>query len=291
MKKIKKTIGLIGCGNMGSAILAGLIKNRIARARQIYIYDGIRAKMNSLSRSFGVKRAKDNRDLIRKTQIVILAVKPQDLRRMAEEIRNLLTSNHVIISILAGTPIQKLKRVLGTKLAVVRAMPNLGAQVGEAITAITSANHSALRPFRRPRKRTKRPNAGRALAALRLAQIIFLGCGEVIELPEKHFDLVTAVSGSGPAYFFLMMELLAKAAERKGISKQAARLLAVQTALGAARLACEASDSPELLRKKVTSKKGTTDAALKYLWKKKFPSAFLGAIDQAVKRARQLSKL
>ena len=269
MKKIQKMIGLIGSGNMGSAILAGLIKNRIAPRNQIYVYDGVRSKMNSVSRNFGVKGAKNNRDLVRKTKIILLAVKPQDLRRVGEEIRNALTSNHVVISILAGTPVQKLKRVLGTKPLLVRAMPNLGARVGEAITAITSTSRSALR----------------------FTQIIFSGCGEVIQLPEKHFDLVTAVSGSGPAYFFLMMELLAKAAERRGISKQAARLLAVQTALGAARLAHEASDSPERLRKKVTSKKGTTDAALRYLWKKKFPSIFSGAIDQAVKRARQLSKL
>ena len=269
MKKIQKNIGLIGAGNMGSAILAGLIKNRIASRHQIYVYDEARAKMNSVSRTFGVKRAKNNLELVKKSRIVLLAVKPQDLREVGGEIRKVLNSNHIVISILAGTPIQKLKRVLGTKPAVVRAMPNLGAQVSQSMTAVTGGNRSALQS----------------------AEVIFSGCGQVIQLPEKHFDLVTAISGSGPAYFFLLMELLAKAAERKGISKGAARLLAVQTAFGAALLAERSLRTPEELRKQVTSKKGTTDAALRYLEKKKFSQTFLNAIDQAVKRARQLSKL
>ena len=159
--------------------------------------------------------------------------------------------------------------ILGTKPAVVRAMPNLGAQVSQSMTAVTGENRSALQS----------------------AEVIFSGCGQVILLSEKHFDLVTAISGSGPAYFFLLMELLAKAAERKGISKGAARLLAVQTAFGAALLAERSIRTPKELRKQVTSKKGTTDAALRYLEKKKFSQTFLSAIDRAVKRARQLSKL
>jgi pyrroline-5-carboxylate reductase len=269
MKKINKTIGLIGSGNMGSAILAGLIKNRIVLRNQIYVYDGVRSKMNAVSRTFGVKRAKNNADLARKCKVIVLAVKPQDLNEMAYEIRPVLTSGHMVISILAGTPIQKLKRVLGAKPSLVRAMPNLGAQAGESITALTGGNRSACH----------------------LARAIFSACGAVVQLPERHFDLVTAVSGSGPAYFFLIMELLQKAAERKGIPRQAARALAVQTALGSAQLARQSVHVPEVLRKQVTSKKGTTEVALAFLGKKKFSNIFLGAIDQAVKRARQLSKL
>jgi pyrroline-5-carboxylate reductase len=225
--------------------------------------------MKAVSRSFKVKMAKNNRDLVKSIQIIILAVKPQDLYRVGNGIRPSLKSSHIVISILAGTPIQKLKQVLGPKPLLVRAMPNLGAKVGESITALAGTNRSAIG----------------------FAQAIFSGCGKVIKLPEEHFDLVTAVSGSGPAYFFLIMELLAKACERKGMSGHSAHLLSVQTALGAAKLAQDSFHSPEELRKQVTSKKGTTDAALRFLWKKKFPNIFQGAIDQAVRRARQLSKL
>ena len=265
---IRKRIGIIGCGNMGRAIISGVLKNRIANRKQIFIFDAVRSQMARAAHSFKVRQAKSNRDLAGRADIILLAVKPQDLKTVASEIRGLVRSHQIVVSILAGTPITKLKRLLGMRPLLVRAMPNLGAQVGEAITAIAGANR----------------------AALNAAELIFSGCGRVIRLPERHFDLVTAVSGSGPAYFFLLMELLSKAARQGGIPSAAARLLAVQTALGAARLAQMSSDSPEELRQKVTSKKGTTDAALRFLWKKKFGAIFIQGIRQAVKRARQLSR-
>ena len=224
--------------------------------------------MISASRTFGVKKVKSNLDLVNRTDIVILAVKPQDIHPVAREVRDHLRSNQAIISILAGTPIGKLRRFFGARVLIVRAMPNLGAQVGEAITAVTSSSSSALR----------------------LAETIFSGCGQVIRIPEKFFDLVTAVSGSGPAYFFLLMELLSKVAVAGGIPEKSARLLAVQTALGAGKLAQISADSPELLRKKVTSKKGTTEAALKFLVQHQFPKLFAAAVRRAVRRAGELSK-
>lgn len=268
MKRLNQTIGLIGSGNMGSAILAGLLRRRIARPGQIWIYDSVSSKAKSTAKRFGVRAAKSNLDLARRTNIILLAIKPQDLKTVAGEIRFALRSNQTVVSILAGTPVSKLKRLL-KKATVVRAMPNLGAQVGESVTAVTSSS---------PR-------------GLSIAETIFSGCGEVIRLSEKHFDLVTAVSGSGPAYFFLIMEILTQAARKGGISAKAARLLAVQTALGAAKLAQDSSDSPETLRKKVTSKKGTTEVALKFLFKKGFHKTFSEAIRRAVLRARELSRI
>ena len=254
---------------MGSAVLAGLLRNHISSPKQIFVFDSLKSKMKSVSRAFRTRSTKNNLDLVRRAKIILLAIKPQDLASVAGEIQTALRSEQTVISILAGTPISKLKRFLGNRAAIVRAMPNLGAQVGEAVTAVTSSDRSALR----------------------LAEIIFLGCGKVVKLSEKHFDLVTAVSGSGPAYFFLMMELLAQAARKGGISGQAAQLLAVQTALGAGKLAQSSVHSPEALRKMVTSKKGTTDAALKLLFQKKFPKIFEAALFRAVQRARELSKI
>ena len=254
---------------MGSAILKGLISGKISGSKQIFIYDADSSKMNSVSKKYRVHKATSNQDLIRRCQIILLAVKPQEFSQVAREIRFELGPEHIVISILAGTPISKIKKNLNSHCQISRAMPNLGALVGEAITAVTSTSSQA--------------------ASVALA--IFSGCGKVIKLNERYFDLVTAVSGSGPAYFFLLMELLSQAAQKGGLSKEAADLLAIQTAVGAAQLTKTSAKRPGELRQMVTSKKGTTEAALKYLSKKGFSQIFIQAVGQAEKRAKQLSQL
>ncbi len=253
---------------MGSAILKGILSKKIAGSKQIIIFDSDKSKISSVSKKFSVRRAAGNKDLVEQADIVVLAVKPQEFKTVADQIRSQLNSNQVVISILAGTPVAKIKKYL-IRGRIVRAMPNLGAQVAEGITAITSSDRQALK----------------------ISEIIFSGCGKVIRLNERHFDLVTAVSGSGLAYFFLLMELLARVANQNGLSKQEANLLAIQTAVGAAQLAQNSSYDPETLRKMVTSKKGTTDAALRHLEKKGFSKIFIEAIHQAMKRSKQLSKM
>ena len=268
MKRLSKTIGIIGCGNMGSAILSGLLRNHIAKSDQVCVYDSILSKMAALSKKFRVRKAKSNSDLVRRVQIVLLAIKPQDLHTVAQGLRGSFRSGQFLVSILAGTPIRKLQKAFGNRPVIVRAMPNLGAQVGEGITVLTSSS---------------RPG-------LNIGETIFSGCGRTINLSEGYFDLVTAVSGSGPAYFFLLMELLIQAARKGGIPEKAARLLAIQTALGAGKLAQLSPHSPGVLRKMVTSKKGTTDAALRFLSKNGFSRIFISAISRAVQRARELSR-
>ena len=267
-KKLGKSFGLIGCGNMGNAILAGLLTKGIVSSNQIFVFDSDGVKVRSAARKFRIKAARNNADLVRLVDVILLAVKPQDLKMVGNEIRAELTPRQTVISILAGTPIQKMRRALGSRVMVVRAMPNLGAQVGDAVTAITSSDRSALR----------------------IAELIFSGCGRVVKLSECYFDLVTAVSGSGPAYFFLMMELLCQVAEKEGLSKKTAEALAIGTALGAARLAQVSRYSPVRLRKMVTSKKGTTEAALRYFAKKGFSRIFIDGVRKAILRARELSR-
>lgn len=276
MKTLKEKIGFIGCGNMGSAILEGLLKNRIVTAKQISVFDPDSQKLKSIQKKFGVRLSKSNDDLFNQSQILILAIKPQELMNLAKELkmnvilrqsRRISGRRFLIISILAGTPISKIKKLLGGKNPVVRAMPNLGAKVSESMTALAGD-----------------------LGALSKAKIIFSGCGGVIELPEKYFDLFTAASGSGPAYFFLLMEILARFLERNGISKKKADQIAVQTALGAGKLANILPESPDILRKRVTSKGGTTEAALSVLFKKGIQKTFNEALGKAVKRAKELSK-
>ncbi len=260
---LNQKIGFIGCGNMGGGILQGILQKKLASPGQIFVHDPY---ARNLSR-YRVRVVRNNRDVLKSSSIVILAIKPQELANVAKELKAGLTKRHTVISILAGTPVSKIKKHLGKNFTVVRAMPNLGAVVGESMTAVTGD-----------------------AKGLKKAEVIFSACGKVIRTSEKYLDLVTAVSGSGPAYFFLLMELLASYAKKSGLSEAQANQLAIQTALGSAKLASCAKDSPAVLRARVTSKKGTTDAALKVMFKRKLPKIVEEALKKAVKRAKELSR-
>jgi pyrroline-5-carboxylate reductase len=251
---------------MGTAILAGLIRHRIMSPGRIFVHDVVRDKARRTARKYGVRLAANPEEIARQSGIVILAFKPQDLKAAAPDLAAALTPRHLVITILAGVKISRVRKSLGGRPAVVRAMPNLGAVVGEAVTALTG-----------PR--------GPHLAA---AKAIFSGCGQVLVLPESKFDLVTALSGSGPAYFFYLMELLIREGMARKLSKDEAETLIRQTAKGAAVLANGAGEPPASLRARVTSKGGTTEAALKTLARGGFPRLFSRAIGAAVRRAREL---
>ncbi len=266
--KIREKIGLIGVGNMGAAILEGLLKKELAAPSQIWVFDKMNQKVDEFAAAWKVNRAISAADLAMCAPLILLAVKPQDLGEVAAELKTCLKAKHSVISILAGTPLTQLQTLLGVSVRLVRAMPNLGAKVGEAITALTGADPKTLE----------------------LAEQIFSGCGKTFRLAEDHFNLVTAISGSGPAYFFYLMELLIEECLRGGLSSDEARSLAVQTAVGAALLAQASSTSPGELRKMVTSKGGTTEAALKVLEAGHFPEVFQKAIQAAIDRSRELAQ-
>ena len=266
--KIKEKVGLIGVGNMGTAILEGLLRNKLVSAPHVIVYDKITEKASVFAGQWKAVRASSNQELVKKSDIVILAVKPQDLARTAGENAGVWKKKHILISILAGMPVSKLRKVAGPSPKIIRAMPNLGAKAGESVTAIT----------------------GQGGPALMAAENIFSGCGKVLRLEEKYFDLVTALSGSGPAYFFLLMEMLAEEGVKRGLSREQARLLAVQTAVGAGLLAQNAAESPAELRAMVTSKGGTTEAALKVLEEGNIRKIFSEAIAAAHRRGAELSK-
>ncbi len=241
--KIKKKIGLIGVGNMGTSIMEGLLVKKLVKPDQIFVYDKISEKASDFSRQWKVRAVSSNAELARRAEIILLAIKPQDLAATASEFGTQPGKDAILISILAGTPIKKVKKFFGTKCAIVRAMPNLGAKVGESLTVLSGS----------PK-------------ALSTAQAIFLGCGKTVVLEEKHFDLVTALSGSGPAYVFLMIEAMAQAGEQLGLSPETAMKLARQTIIGAGALAqAEPQNSARILRESVTSPNGTTAAALAVL--------------------------
>ncbi|MEI7751985.1 MAG: pyrroline-5-carboxylate reductase [Candidatus Omnitrophota bacterium] len=263
-----KKIGVVGVGNMGASILEGVLSRRLATPSRVWVYDVALDKARSFAARHHVGRVSSVDELLKKTEVVLLAMKPQDFQSFALEHRSSFRSGQIVISILAGMTTEKITKALGKKVAVVRAMPNLGAKVGQSMTVI----------------------AGKNKTGLSLAATLFAGCGEVVTLPEKMMDLVTAISGSGPAYFFHLMELLTDFGVKQGLPPRIAHVLAVQTGLGAALLAKRSKESCGELRQRVTSKKGTTEAALKTLKRKKFGAIFELALKAAVNRSRELRK-
>ena len=233
-------IGIIGAGNMGMAI-ASRIKDRVLLSDKN-------------------KRISDNVTVAKRSNIIILAVKPQDMAEVLKEIKPYVKEK-LMISIAAGVTTSSIEKALG-KVRVIRVMPNMPAMVGKGISAIT-------------RGRFSRPSD------LKITFGIFLKVGDVVEVKENMMDAITAVSGSGPAYYFLFTHLLAKAGEASGLRRDLAMKLAKATFIGAAEIACHNDLSMEEFVKKVASKGGTTEAALKVFKSKKIE----GIIKQAVKSA------
>ena len=267
MKKLgSHKIGLIGVGNMGASILEGVLSRHLTTPSRVWVYDKASGKAKAFARRHGTGLASSAAELIRKTDTVLLAMKPQDFVLFAAENRSSFRPGQGVISILAGMTTQRIAKALGKSVRIVRAMPNLGAKVGQSMTVL----------------------CGKHPKDLSAAATLFAGCGEVVMLPEKMLDLVTAVSGSGPAYFFHLMELMTDFGVSQGLPLAIAETLAIQTGLGAALVAKNSKTSCAMLREMVTSKKGTTDAALKTLKRKKFGKIFKQALAAAMHRSRAL---
>jgi len=266
---IKEKIGIIGLGNMGGALARGLKKSGIISPRHLLLFDIDKNRLDSIAEESGFEKALSNKDLVSKSQGIVLAVKPQDVAKVLEETAESWTANKFIISIAAGISISFLEKRFKKQLPVIRAMPNTPGQIGAGITAISSGS--------RVDSQYKE-----------LARNIFRAFGAVVEVDEKEMDLVTALSGSGPAYFFLLMEGLIEAGKTLGLKELTAESLVKETALGAAKLAKEAPQSLSQLREKVTSPGGTTEAALKVLKKADIKKIIFEAVEAARSRSKQL---
>jgi pyrroline-5-carboxylate reductase len=262
-------IGALGVGNMGASIVEGVLARRLTTPSRVWIYDKDSAKARSFARRHRVGCVLSAEELVKKSDVVLLAMKPQDFTDFALEHRSAFRPGQGVISILAGMTTDRIATALGKHVTIIRAMPNLGAKVGRSMTVI----------------------CGKDRKALSFAAALFAGCGEVATLPEKKLDLVTAISGSGPAYFFHLMELLEDFGVKQGLRPDVARVLAVQTGVGAALLAKGSPESCATLRQRVTSKKGTTEAALKTLQRGKFGKIFQRALRAAMDRSLALRRV
>ena len=260
-------IGIIGCGNMGSALIQGMLGKKFAAKRDILASDRDRKRLNLARLKFGISLAGLNSGVFKQCDVVILAVKPQDIKAAVKD-APLPLRGKLVVSICAGITTKRLEKLLA-KAAVVRVMPNMPAQIGQGISAISVGRYA---------------KAGHK----RLAKSIFSCVGEVVEIKESLMDAVTAISGSGPAYLFYLVEKLIDTAKELGIPHNIAQRLAIKTASGSTLLMNQSKAGPEVLRKQVTSKGGTTEAAFKVLKKRALGGIVRSAPFAAAKRSRQL---
>jgi pyrroline-5-carboxylate reductase len=268
---MKQRIAFIGGGNMGRSLIGGLIA-RGTEPSQLTVADPYAPTLESLKTQYGVRTVTSNADAVRDANVVLLAVKPQELRKVVTGLeKEIAQGKPLLISVAAGILAADIQRWAGGA-SVVRCMPNRPALQGCGVTALY-ANDQV-------------PQTSRALAEQILGAV-----GATLWVDrETDMDTVTAISGSGPAYFFLLIEMLEAAGQSLGLSADVARKLAVETAYGSGFMAREATDSPATLREQVTSKGGTTEAALKHLEANNVRAIFSQAVAAAAQRSAQLAK-
>jgi pyrroline-5-carboxylate reductase len=265
-------IAFIGGGNMATALVAGLVRHG-AQPGGIAVAEPRAEALQDLSRQYGVATYTDNAEAAEGASLLVLAVKPQMMAEVCRGLRGVVQQYRpVVVSIAAGIRIAQIERWLDAALPVVRCMPNTPAMFGAGATGLYA------------NARVSAPQRAEAQHVLDAAGLTVWVSG------EDQLDVVTALSGSGPAYFFLMVEALEHAAVAQGLAPEAARALAAQTALGAGRMLLESGDTAATLRQKVTSPNGTTQAALESFQADHFPAIVARAVDAARRRGEELSE-
>jgi pyrroline-5-carboxylate reductase len=238
-------IGVVGAGNAAEGIVHGLLRNSVLLEDRIIACDPAAARRDLFAQRFHIAVTEDSRHLVKESYIVLMAVKPQVWHDVLSEFANLIREDHLIVSIMAGVSTRSIEEGIShVKARVVRVMPNLASHVGAGMAGVHPGRYASE-------------------ADLLRAQRIFEAGGRSIHIDdERLMDAVTALSGSGPAYFYFFTEAILEAGKRIGLSPQHASLLAKQTCLGAARMMLETGEDPAALREKVTSPNGTTHAAI-----------------------------
>lgn len=259
-------IGVIGCGNMGQAIIKGLIEKANIKSTDIVITDVDNEKVKNLIEIYNVAGSDINK-VVNLSEIIFLAVKPKDLEKTLLPVKDKFKENQILISVLAGIKIDKIKKVV-EKPFIVRTMPNTPALIGEGVIGVSFERDTD--------KKEEITN-------------LLKGLGEVYEVEEDLLDVITGLSGSGPAYVFNFIDALAQGGVKMGLPYDLALKIATSTVIGSAKLVKETGLHPVVLRDKVTSPAGTTIYGLHELEKRNFKDAVISAVESATKRSKELS--
>lgn len=268
-----KKICIIGTGNMGEALVSGLIGSGSSSSKKIICTDVRKDMLKVLKKEYGVQTTTNNLEAVAQSDIVIYAVKPQIMASVLNETAEKLDISKLIISIAAGVPMEAIESCLNKKLRLIRVMPNIAAAVKEAATAVAAGKHASQED-------------------IKMAMTIFDSIGKTVFIPENYLmDAITGLSGSGPAYIFLIVEAMADAGVKVGLSRQEAFFLSAQTVLGAAKMLMETQEHPGQLRDRVTSPGGTAIAGLATLEEGGLRTTIINAVEVATNRSKELGEI
>lgn len=258
---------------MGEALIRGMLRSEQTVASRVIVSNRNMSKLRKLKAHYGIRISRFNSMVVETSDIVILAVKPQDIKDTCTDIRSSLSRNQVVISIAAGVTIKKLKKLLGSKVKLIRVMPNTPALIDNGVSAIHASGTVSEKE-------------------LQLAEEIFAAVGLTYRIPkEGDMDTITALSGTGPAYVYDIIHTLSEAGRKLGLHPVLARELTVHTLIGAAKMVMLTGEEPKELWKRVASKGGTTVAAFNVLHKYKFQAILERAVRAAAKRSKELGRL
>ena len=267
----KLTIGFLGAGKMASALAKGLVQAKLVNADQIIASDPIDAARSAFAKEVGAKATASNLEAIQSAQVLVLAVKPDQVDGVLKEIRGLVTGKHLLCSIAAGVTLARLESGLGNGARVIRVMPNTPALVGASATAYALGTNATVEDGR-------------------LAQKMFSAVGVAFQLKESLLDAVTGLSGSGPAYVYLIIEALSDGGVAAGLPRDVATKLAAQTVFGSAKMALETGQHPGALKDMVTSPGGTTIEGIHELEKAGVRGALMNAVRAAAEKSKKLGQ-
>jgi pyrroline-5-carboxylate reductase len=268
---LEKTIAFIGAGNMAEALVKGLLRAGVASPQEIICTDRRPERGPELEKLYGVRFTSNNVAAVKEAAIVVLSVKPQVMEKVLAEIGPALDATKLVISIAAGIPIAALERQVGHGVRVIRTMPNTPALVGAGATALSPGEHATE-------------------ADLTQAKALFDAIGMTVVVDEPLLDAVTGLSGSGPAYIFLIIEALSDGGVKAGLARAQAQALAAQTVFGSAKLLIETGEHPGRLKDQVTSPGGTAIAGLHTLEAGGLRTTLMNAVEAATNRSRELGK-
>ncbi|MDM5189846.1 pyrroline-5-carboxylate reductase ProI [Bacillus sp. DX4.1] len=267
-----QNISFLGAGSIAEAIIAGLLDANVVKGEQITVSNrSNETRLQELHTQYGVKGTHNKQELLAHADIIFLAMKPKDVAEAIVPLREYITSDQLIISLLAGISTASITNLLQKNVPIIRAMPNTSAAILKSATAISSSVHATEQH-------------------IHIAKSLFETIGLVSVVEEEHMHAVTALSGSGPAYVYYVVEAMEEAAKQIGLEESVAKALILQTMIGAAEMLKVNSKHPSILRKEITSPGGTTEAGIEVLQSLEFQKALVSCIKEATKRSYELGE-
>ncbi|MEI7473610.1 MAG: pyrroline-5-carboxylate reductase [bacterium] len=264
-----KKIGFIGAGKMAQAIINGVLKSNFTKTENIYTFEPDLNTVKALKHNLEINFCKNNNEVVQNSDIIIICVKPHFVETVLKEINGSLNKNKIIVSIAAGVSTKKMEQSIDSGIPVVRVMPNTPALVGEGMSALCKGKYCSDE-------------------TLSYIKELFSKLGRAIEVEEKFINAVTGISGSGPAFMYLIIEALADGGVKLGLRKDVALELAAQTALGAAKMILETGKHPSILKDEVTTPAGTTAEGLYSMEKDNIRASLIRTVIKTARRADEL---